>query len=258
MMESLIKETIMHEGRIIFAQIMDHLPRRQLDRCIRKYGGDQIARHFSCRDQFLAMAFAQLTLRDGLRGIQETLAANFRCMNHMGFRCEAVPKSTLADANENRSWKIWAEFALVLMLKAQRLYTGEKLAVDLDADLFALDSTTIDLCLTSFPWACYRQTKSAVKMHTLLNLRGQIPSIVVISDGLLSDVKVMDTIEWIAGAYYLLDRGYLDFERLYHLHQCKAFFVTRAKRNLHWTPTESFPVDKTTGLRCDQNIRLAL
>jgi hypothetical protein len=176
----------------------------------------------------------------------------------MGFHCESVPKSTLADANENRSWKIWAEFALVLMLKAQRLYAGEKLAVDLDADLFALDSTTIDLCLTSFPWARYKHTKSAVKMHTLLNLRGQIPSYIVISQGVMADVKVMDVVDWIAGAYYLLDRGYLDFERLYHLHQSKAFFVTRAKRNLRWIATESFPVDKTTGLRCDQNIRLVL
>jgi hypothetical protein len=248
----------MYEGRIIFAQIMDHLPRRQLNRCIDKYEGNWKIRHFSCRDQFLAMSFAQLTLRDGLRGIQETLAANKDCLYHMGFQCEAVPRNTLAKANESRSWKIWAEFALVLMLKAQRLYTGEKLAVDLDAELFALDSTTIDLCLTSFPWAYYRQTKSAVKMHTLLNLRGQIPSYIVISQGVLADVKVMDAIDWIAGAYYLLDRGYLDFERLYHLHRSQAFFVTRAKRNLRYTVAESFPVDKTTGLRCDQNIRLAL
>jgi hypothetical protein len=257
-METPFKETIMYEGRIIFAQIMDHLPRYQLDKCIGKYEGDKKIRHLSCRDQFLAMAFAQLTLRDGLRGIQETLAANYRYMNHMGFRCVAVPRNTLAKANENRSWKIWAEFALILMSKAQKLYSGEKLAIDLDADLFALDSTTIDLCLTSFPWARYKRTKSAVKMHTLLNLRGQIPSYIVISQGVMADVKVMDIIDWIAGAYYLLDRGYLDFERLYHLHQCKAFFVTRAKRNLRWITTESFPVDKTTGLRCDQNIRLEL
>jgi hypothetical protein len=173
----------MYEGRVIFSQIMDHLPRYDLDRCIRKYGGNWIARHFSCRDQFLAMAFAILTFRDGLRGIQETLEANNHCLYHMGFRCDAIPRSTLADANENRPWRIWAEFAIALMIKAQKLYTGEKLAIDLDANLFALDSTTIDMCLTSFPWAEYRSTKSAVKMHTLLNLRGQIPSFIVISCG---------------------------------------------------------------------------
>jgi IS4 transposase len=245
----------MHEGRIIFAQIMDHLPRRQLNRCIRKYGGDRISRQFTCRDQFLAMAFAQLTLRDGLRGIQETLEVNDHFLYHMGFQCDSVPRSTLADANENRSWRIWAEFALVLMLKAQRLYAGEKLAIDLDAGLFVLDSTAIDLCLTSFPWAHYKQTKSAVKMHTLLNLRGQIPSFVVISDGLMSDVKMMDAIDWIAGAYYVMDRGYLDYKRLYHLHRCQAFFVTRARSDLRWSVAKSQPVDKTTGLRCDQTIR---
>jgi len=249
-------EFAMYEGKIVFAQIMDHLPRRQLDRCIDKYGGNHRIRRLSCRDQFLAMAFAQLTFRDGLRGIQETLAVRKQCLYHMGFRCAAVPRSTLSDANESRPWQIWAEFALALMLKAQKLYAGEKLALDLDADLFALDSTTIDLCLARFPWAPFRQSKAAVKMHTLLNLRGQIPSFIVISDGKLHDVNILDTIIWIAGAYYVMDRGYIDFGRLYRIHQCQAFFVIRAKSNFRWTVVESRLVDKTTGLRCDQIVRL--
>jgi hypothetical protein len=246
----------MYDGRIVFAQIMDYLPRWQLDRCIDKYGGDYRIRRLSCRDQFLAMAFAQLTFRDGLRGIQETLAVRKNSLYHMGFRCEAVPRSTLAKANENRPWQIWAEFALVLMLKAQKLYAGEKLNFDLDADLFALDSTTIDLCLTRFPWTPSQQSKAAVKMHTLLNLRGQIPSFIVISEGKLHDVNILDTIIWIAGAYYVMDRGYIDFGRLYRIHQSQAFFVIRAKNNLRWAVLESLPVDKATGLRCDQIIRL--
>ena len=175
----------------------------------------------------------------------------------MGFRCNAVPKSTLADANENRSWKIWAEFTQILIQKAQKLYSNEELGFELNAELFALDSTTINLCLSSFPWAHYKQTKGAVKMHTLLNLRGQIPSFIIISDGKLADVTVMDDIEWIAGSYYVLDRAYIDYERLYRLHQCKAFFVTRAKKNLSFSVVESRPIDKTTGLRCDQIIRLS-
>lgn len=245
----------MHEGRTVFAQIMDYLPRWQMERCINKYGGDHGVRHLSCRDQFLAMAVAQLTFRDGLRGIQETLAVSN--LYHMGFRCKAVPRSTLADANEKRPWKIWAEFALVLMSKAQQLHAGEKLDLNLVADLFALDSTTIDLCLARFPWTPSQQNKAAVKMHTLLNLRGEIPSFIVISEGKLHDVNVMDSMAWIAGAYYVVDRGYLDYERLYHIHQSRAFFVIRAKSNLRWTVVESRPVDKTTGLRCDQIIRLA-
>jgi hypothetical protein len=247
----------MHEGRIVFAQIMDYLPRWHLDRCIDKYGGDRRVRRLSCRDQFLAMAFAQLTFRDGLRGIQETLAVRAGSLYRMGFRCKAVPRSTLADANEKRPWQIWAEFALALMLKAQQVYAGEELDFDLDADLFALDSTTIDLCLARFPWTPSQQSKAAVKMHTLLNVRGQIPSFIVISEGKLHDVKIMDAMVWLAGAYYVMDRGYLDFERLYRIHQSRAFFVIRAKSNLRWTVAESRWVDKTTGLRCDQIIRLA-
>ena len=246
----------MHEGRNLFAQITDYLPRRHLDRCIKKYGGNKIARYFSCRDQFLAMAYAQITNCNGLRGIQETLEFNRQHLYHMGFRCDTVPRSTLADANENRSWKIWAEFAQPLMRKAQKLYAGEELSFDLNAELFALDSTTIDLCLDSFPWAEYKRAKGAVKVHTLLNLRGQIPSFILISKGKMADVNVMDEIIWTAGTYYVIDRAYLDYERLYHLHQCQAFFVTRAKSNLRWSVVGSYQVDKTTGLRCDQVIRL--
>jgi len=247
----------MYEGRIVFAQIMDHLPRRQLDRCIAKYNGDHRIRTLPCRDQFLAMAFAQFTLRDGLRGIQETLGVKKSSLYHMGFQCAAVPRSTLAKANENRPWQIWGEFAHVLMQKAQQLYAREKLDFDLDADLFALDSTTIDLCLARFPWTPSQQSKAAVKMHTLLNVRGQIPTFIVISEGKLHDVNIMDAMIWLAGAYYVMDRGYLDFERLYRIHQSRAFFVIRAKSNLRWNVVESRWVDKTTGLRCDQIIRLA-
>jgi hypothetical protein len=246
----------MYEGRIVFAQLMDRLPRRQFDQSVDKYGGDRRVRTLSCRDQFLAMAFAILTFRDGLRGIQETLAVKRHCLYHMGFRCEAIPRSTLSDANEIRPWQIWAEYALVLMRKAQKLYAGEKLAIDLDAELFALDSTTIDLCLTWFPWTPSQQGKAAVKMHTLLNLRGQIPAFIVISKGKLHDVNFLDFIEWIAGAYYVMDRGYLDFGRLYRIHQSKAFFVTRAKSNTCFTVVKSRPVDKSSGLRCDQTVLL--
>ena len=252
-----LPEAIMNEGRSIFSQIMDHLPRHAFDRCVDKYGGDRRIRTLSCRDQFLAMAFAILTFRDGLRGIQETLAVQKQSLYHMGFRCEAVPKSTLSDANEIRPWQIWAELALVLMEKAQKLYAGEKLAFELDAKLFAPDSTTIDLCLARFPWTPSQQNKAAVKMHTLLNLRGQIPAFVVVSEGKTHDVNFLDHVSWIAGAYYVMDRGYLDFRRLYPIHQGKAFFVTRAKSNLRCAVSASRPVDKSTGLRCDQSIRLA-
>ncbi len=250
------RETAMHEGRIIFAQIMDRLPRRQFDRCVEKYGGNSRVRTLSCRDQFLAMAFAILTFRDGLRGIQETLAVKKSCLYHMGFRCDAVPRSTLADANEARPWRIRAEFALALMRKAQELYAGEKLAVELDAHLFALDSTTIDLCLARFPWTPSQQNKAAVKLHTLLNLRGPIPAFAVISEGKVHDVKFLDHVEWTPGAYYVMDRGHLDFGRLHRIHQCQAFFVTRAKSNLRWSVSASRTVEKSTGLRCDQVIRL--
>ncbi len=247
----------MYEGRIIFAQIMDFLPRKAFNRCVKKYGGDSNSKGFTCHDQFLAMAFAQLTLRDGLRGIQETLRANSHCLYHMGFRCKTVSRNTLAYANQERPWRIYAEFAMFLMTRARLLYQGETLAVELDATVFALDSTTIDLCLARFPWTPSQQSKAAVKMHVLLNLRGNIPDFIVISDGKTHDVKILDLILFEPGAYYVVDRGYLDFKRLYAIHKSLAFFVIREKSNIAFTVCESHPVSKETGLRCDQTIRLS-
>lgn len=246
----------MHEGRLIFAQIMDYLPREVFADCVKRHGGNYNNKGFTCRDQFLAMAFAQLTLRDGLRGIQDTLDANSHCLYHMGFRCGAISKSTLAHANKTRPWQIYAHFAMALMERAKKLYANDALAVDLDAKLFALDSTTIDLCLTRFPWTPSQQSKAAVKMHVLLDLRGNIPDFIVISDGKTHDVNILDRLLYTPGAYYVMDRGYVDFKRLYRLHQSKAFFVTRAKRHMRFAVVESRPVNKETGLRCDQTIRL--
>ena len=246
----------MHEGRIIFAQIMDFLPRDTFNACVRKYKGNNYCKDFSCRDQFLAMAFAQLTLREGLRGIQETLRANNHCLYHMGFRCKTVSRNTLAHANRERPWRMYAEFAMALMARARKLYQGEALAVDLDANLFALDSTTIDLCLAHFPWTPSQQSKAAVKMHVLLNLRGNIPDFIVVSDGKTHEVNIMDQVRYEPGAYYVMDRGYLDFRRLYALHKSLAFFVIREKSNTVFSVCDSRPVNKEIGLRCDQTIRL--
>lgn len=246
----------MYEGRLIFAQLMDYLPREVFDDCVKQYGGNYNNKGFTCRDQFLAMAFAQLTLRDGLRGIQDTLDANRHCLYHMGFRCGAISKSTLAHANKNRPWQIYARFAMALMERARKLYANEALALELDAKVFALDSTTVELCLTRFPWTPSQQSKSAVKMHVLLNLRGSIPEFIVITGGKTHDVNILDQLRYVPGAYYVMDRGYVDFKRLYQLHQNKAFFVTRAKRHMRFAVVESRPVDKETGLRCDQTIRL--
>jgi IS4 transposase len=247
----------MHEGRIIFAQIMDYLPRDVFDACVKRYRGDHQVKNFSCRDQFYSMAFAQLTLRDGLRGIQESLRANAHCLYHMGFRCRTISRNTLAVANENRPWKIYADFALALMERALKLYENEPLFVELnDAKVFALDSTTIDLCLKRFPWTPSQQSKAAVKAHVLLNLRGNIPEFIYISDGKTHDVNVLDQLEYNAGAYYIMDRGYVDFTRLYNLHQQRSFFVTRAKKHMKFVAVKSRPVDKMSGLRCDQSIRL--
>jgi hypothetical protein len=246
----------MHDGRLVFAQIVDYLPRYLLDACVKKYNGNRKVKDFTCRDQLLAMIFAQLTLRDGLRGIENTLRANHHCLYHMGFRCDTISRNTLANANEIRPWRIWAEFAQALMKKAQTLYVGEKLAVELDAQLFALDSTTIDLCLARFPWTPSQQSKAAVKMHVLLDLRGNIPDFIVVSGGKTHDVNILDQLPYVPGAYYVMDRGYVDFTRLHRLHQGKAFFVTRAKRHLQFSVAVSGKVDASTGLRCDQRIRL--
>lgn len=246
----------MHEGKLIFAQIMDFLPRKTFDACVRKYGGDYKTTAFSCRDQFLAMAFAQLTLREGLRGIQETLSANSHCLYHMGFKCKTVSKSTLADANECRSWKIYAELALKLMAKARKLYQNDPFAVDLDAKVFAIDSTTIELCLSQSPWAEYLQEKAAVKLHVSLDLHGNIPDFIVISEAKQPDVEFLDGFPFHPGAYYVLDRGYFSFNRLSHIHSCNAFFIIRSLNHVRFEVLNYHSVDKNTGLRCDQKVKL--
>ena len=245
----------MYSGRTVFAQIMDFMPRHELNKCIQRYQGNYKARKFSCFDQFLCMSFAQLTYRESLRDIETCLRALGLKLYHTGIRGR-VSRSTLADANENRDWRIYADFAQVLINTAKGLYAEEKFGVDLEATVYALDSTTIDLCLSLFPWARFRKNKGAIKLHTLLNLRGNIPEFIHISDGKLHDVNVLDILIPEPGSYYLMDRGYIDFERLYSIHQATAFFVTRAKRNFQFKRRYSQPVEKATGLRCDQTIIL--
>jgi len=245
----------MYTGKIIFSQVMDHLPMHTLRRCVHRYQGNYRVRGFTCIDQFLCMAFAQLTYRESLRDIEACLRAQNNKLYHMGIRAR-VSRSTLADANECRDWRIYADFAQSLIPLARKLYAGEDLGLDLDNTIYALDSTTIDLCLSVFPWAHFRSTKAAVKLHTLLDLRGNIPIFIHISDGKLHDVNVLDILLPEAGAFYIMDRGYVDFARLYALSQCLAFFVTRGKSNLQFRRLYSHPVDKSTGLRCDQAIVL--
>ncbi len=231
------------------------MPRHELNKCIQRYQGNYKARKFSCFDQFLCMSFAQLTYRESLRDIETCLRALGLKLYHTGIRGR-VSRSTLADANENRDWRIYADFAQVLINTAKGLYAEEKFGVDLEATVYALDSTTIDLCLSLFPWARFRKNKGAIKLHTLLNLRGNIPEFIHISDGKLHDVNVLDILIPEPGSYYLMDRGYIDFERLYSIHQATAFFVTRAKRNFQFKRRYSQPVEKATGLRCDQTMIL--
>jgi transposase len=244
-----------HIGRTIFAQLMDFLPLSEFRACVARYQGEYKVRGFSCLDQFLCLAFAQLTYRESLRDIETCLRAMQPKLYHMGIRGR-VARSTLADANETRDWRIVADFAHVLIAIAKPLYAGDPFGVDLQATVYAFDSTTIDLCLALFPWARFRQHKGAIKLHTLLDLRGNIPEVVYISDGKLPDVKALDWLCPVAGAYYVLDRGYLDFGRLFEFQQAGAFFVTRAKANLQYARRYSHPVDKTTGIRCDQTIVL--
>jgi transposase len=248
----------MYAGQMLFAQLMEFLPRHDFDACVEKYHGNFSVKDFSCRDQFGVMLYAQLTGLSGLRGIQETLRVNGQYLYHMGFRCATVSRNTLAEANKQRSWRIYADLALILMERARALYEKDPFALDLDAKVFALDSTTIDLCLTRFPWTPSQQSKAAVKMHTLLDLRGNIPDFLVISDGKTHDVHFLEQIVYLAGAYYIFDRGYLDFALWYRIHMARALFVTRAKKNLRFTVVESRPVDKATGLRCDQTVHLTL
>ena len=245
----------MHSGKLVFAQLMDHLPLHTFRRCVAKYPGRYPTLTFSHLDQFLCMAFAQLTFRESLRDIETCLRAHSDKLYHMGIR-GGIARSTLADANENRDWRIYQDFALCLIQTARKLYAQDNFGVELSNTVYALDSTTIDLCLSLFPWARFRKAKGAVKMHTLLDLRGSIPSFIHISDGKLHDVNILDQIAFEAGSFYVMDRGYIDFARLHTLHQAQAFFVVRAKSNLQFRRVYSRPVDKEAGLRCDQTIQL--
>ena len=245
----------MLKGQLVFAQLTAHLPREVFKQCSERYAGRYPAISFSLWDQFLCMAFAQLTYRESLRDIEACLSAQAGKLYHMGLR-EPVRRSTLADANESRDWRIYYEFAQRLIVKARTLYANEDFGVELANTVYALDATTIDLCLSMFPWAPFRSTKAAVKLHTLLDLRGSIPTFIHISDGKLHDVNVLDLLIIEAGAFYIMDRGYLDFERLYALDQAGGFFVTRAKRNLDARRLYSAPVDRSSGLISDQTIAL--
>jgi hypothetical protein len=246
----------MNVGKTLFAQLMDFLPWSTFARLVARYGGDRRVRALTCAEQYRAMAFAQLTFRESLRDIETCLSAQTSKLYHMGFR-EPVRRSTLADANEVRDWRIYAEFAHRLIAQARRLYASDSLGLELDNTVYALDSTTIDLCLSVFPWAHFRTTKAAVKMHTLLDLRGSIPSFIHISDGKLHDVNVLDLLLPEPGAIYVMDRGYVDFARLHALHQAGAFFITRAKSNMDARRVYSAPSDRASGIICDQTIALA-
>ena len=245
----------MNAGKMLFAQLMDFLPWSTFNRYVARYGGDKGVRTLTCAEQFRVMAFAQLTYRESLRDIEVSLSAQASKLYHMGFR-EPVRRSTLADANELRDWRIYADFAARLIIQARALYASEDLGLELSNTVYALDSTTIDLCLSVFPWAHFRTTKAAVKMHTLLDLRGSIPSFIHVSDGKLHDVHALDLLTPEAGAIYVMDRGYVDFARLHRLHLAGAFFVTRAKSNLKAHRVYSAPTDRDTGILCDQTIAL--
>ena len=245
----------MNIGKTLFAQLMDFLPWSTFDRIVARYDGNRAVRTLPCAAQYQVMAFAQITYRESLRDIEACLSAQSAKLYHMGFR-GSVRRSTLSDANEARDWRIYAEFAQRLIAQARRLYAGDDLGVELSSTVYALDATTIDLCLSVFPWAHFRSTKAAVKMHTLLDLRGNIPSFIHVSDGKLHDVHALDMLLPEPGAIYVMDRGYVDFARLHVLHQAGAFFVTRAKSNLDAHRVYSAPVDRTAGVICDQTIAL--
>jgi hypothetical protein len=245
----------MYTGRMVFSQLMECLPKYEFAKCVRRYRGNYRVRRFSCYDQFLCMAFAQLTYRESLRDLEICLRAVQGKLYHAGIRGR-IARSTLADANERRDWRLYADFAQVLIAYARRLYAGEDFGVDLAQTAYVFDATTIDLCLTLFPWARFRQRKAAVKLHTLLDLRGSIPSFIHITEGKTNDVTALDELVVEPGAFYVMDRGYIDFRRLYAITQSGAFFVVRAKRNLAYARRASRAVDKATGLRSDQTIVL--
>jgi hypothetical protein len=234
---------------------MEFVPWRRFQTCVNRYGGDYKVGTYNCVEQFRVMAFAQLTYRHSLREVEACLRVVKSKLYHMGIH-SSISHSNLAHANHQRDWRIYADFAQILIQRAKQLYLGDDLGLDLDATVYALDATTIDLCLSLFPWAKFRRAKGAVKLHTLLNLQGNIPEFILISDGKLHDVNVLDHLVPVPGAYYVMDRGYLDFERLYALHQAKSFFVTRSKRNFNFSRRYSHEVDKSTGVQCDQTVVL--
>ena len=243
----------MYQGTLVFAQVMAYLPLSTFRRCVVAHDGEHKVKDFSCLDQFLTMAFAQLTGRESLRDIEVNLRAQPTRLYHMGLRCQTVSRNTLSNANATRPWQIYADFAQHLIGIARPLYAQDPLAVDLDATVYAFDATTIDLCLSVYPWAPFRSTKAAIKLHTLLDLRGAIPSFIHITDGKTHDVNALDELSIEPGAYYLMDRGYLDFRRLYAIHQAHAFFVTRAKGNTQFKRRYSHLVDRVnTPVMCDQ------
>jgi hypothetical protein len=245
----------MNQGSIVFAQLMSHACRFALDRCIHRYDGNRRVRRFRCRDQFLVMAFAQLTARESLRDIEACLNAFPERLYAMGIR-GSVARTTLAAANEKRDWRIYADYAQILIAEARRLYASEPLDLELEQTVYALDSTTIEFCLDLFPWACYQETSGAIKLHTLLDVRGNIPSYIWFSDGKMHDVRVLDVLRPEPGSIYVMDRGYLDFERLYRLTHARATFVIRAKKNTRLRRLYSRSVDRETGLYCDQVVVL--
>lgn len=245
----------MNRGKLVFAQLMQHLPLTTFRRCVTRYRGAFKVKSFSCLDQFLCMAFAQLTFRESLRDIEVCLRAQSSKLYHLGIR-SAVARNTLANANAVRDWRIYADFAQSLIGIARPLYAQESFGVDLQETVYALDTTTIDLCLSVFPWAVFRTAKAAIKLHTLLDLRGNIPTFIHISDGKVHEVNILDQLLPEPGAFYIMDRGFLDFERLYRFHEAGSFFVTRGKSNLKVQRRYSHPVDRTTGLICDQSVVL--
>ena len=249
------KEKLMNSGKTVFSQLMDFIPRYEFQKCVERYRGAYKVKTFSCWDQYLCMAFAQLTYRESLRDIQACLRSAQIKLYHMGIRGK-VSRNTLANANMRRDWRIYADFAQVLIQKARKLYAGEELAVQLDQTVYALDSTTIDLCLKLFPWAKFRKHKAAVKMHTLFDIRASVPTLAIITHGKVHDVNILDDMIFEPGGIYVVDRGYLDFVRLHRIHQASAFFVTRAKKNFRFNRILSHPVDKTSGVLCDQTIHL--
>jgi len=245
----------MNSGKTIFAQLMDFLPAHQFHQCVERYGGHYKIKSFTCWDQFLCMAFAQLTYRESLRDIQACLRAYQQKLYHMGFRGK-ISRNTLAHANQVRDWRIYADFAQILIAQARRLYADEDFGIELEEAVYAFDASTIDLCLSVFPWAKFRQRKGAIKLHTLMDLRGSIPTLIFITHGKIHEVNLLDELLFEPGAIYLFDRGYLDFARLYKIHQAPASFIIRAKRNFRFDRLSSQPTDKAKGIQADQIIQL--